>query len=93
MSPSSAFAPAAAVRELDVDGEVTLFHAPTHTALVLNDTASDVWRLLDGERTVAQIVELLARAYDADADTVRAGVHAALEQLAAHRVLDGHARP
>ncbi|TDD98949.1 PqqD family protein [Jiangella asiatica] len=93
MSSSPAFAPAAAIRELDVDGEVTLYHEPTRTALVLNQTASDVWRLLDGQRTVAEIVELLARAYDTDADTVRSGVHTALEQLAAHRVLDGHARP
>ena len=31
--------------------------------LVLNETASDVWRLLDGELTLTDIVSLLARAY------------------------------
>ncbi|SEF17199.1 PqqD family protein [Jiangella alba] len=78
-----------AVRELDVDGAVTLFHEPTQTALVLNETASDVWRLLDGRRTVADIVDELAQVYAADAGTIRSGVHAALRQLADHHVLDG----
>lgn len=78
-----------AVRELDVDGAVTLFHEPTQTALVLNETASDVWRLLDGRRTVADIVEELAQVYAADAGTIRSGVQAALRQLADHHVIDG----
>lgn len=84
---ASAPSPAPAVRELDIDGEVTLFHEPTQTALVLNATASDVWRLLDGQRTVEQIVALLARSYATDAGTVRVDVQAALDQLAAHHVL------
>ncbi|WP_158564246.1 PqqD family protein [Jiangella anatolica] len=84
----SAPAPAAAVREMDIDGEVTLFHEPTHTALVLNETAGDVWRLVDGERTVDEIVRLLASSYGASDDDVRAGVEAALDELVAHHVVD-----
>jgi hypothetical protein len=73
---------------MDIDGEVTLFHEPTQTALVLNETAGDVWRLVDGERTVDHIVRLLASSYGTDADDVRADVEAALEQLVAHHVVD-----
>lgn len=89
MTASTLFARADAVRELDVDGAVTLFHEPTQTALVLNETASDVWRLLDGRRTVAEIIEELARVYTADAAAIRSGVQAALRQLSEHHVIDG----
>nr|WP_246400617.1 PqqD family protein [Jiangella mangrovi] len=73
---------------MDIDGEVTLFHEPTQTALVLNETAGDVWRLVDGERTADDIVRLLASSYGAGPDDVRGGVEAALAQLAAHHVVD-----
>lgn len=89
MTASTPFSRADAVRELDVDGEITLFHEPTQTALVLNGTASDVWRLLDGRRTIADIVGELSRVYTADTDTIRSGVHVALRQLADHHVIDG----
>jgi hypothetical protein len=80
--------PAPTVREMEIDGDITLFHTETQEALVLNPTAGDVWRLLDGERDVSQIVELLSRAYAEDAETVRAGVEAALAQFRQHDVLE-----
>lgn len=75
------------VRELDVDGSVTLFHTGTQTALVLNATASDVWRLLDGKRQVDEIVSVLSDTYSADTDALRAGVEDALTQLREHDLL------
>ncbi|NED99624.1 PqqD family protein [Phytoactinopolyspora halotolerans] len=75
------------VREMEIDGDITLFHAATQTALVLNGTASDVWRLIDGERTLEEIVAALDQAYDADPETVRAGVDSALTQLREHGLL------
>ncbi|WP_165367922.1 PqqD family protein [Phytoactinopolyspora endophytica] len=80
--------PEPSVREMEIDGDITLFHTGTQTALVLNGTASDVWRLVDGERTVSEIAEMLDEVYDADAETVRAGVDTALAQLEEHGVLD-----
>lgn len=76
------------VRELEVDGEITLYHEERRTALVLNGTASDVWRLIDGTRGPDEIAQLLARAYDADNETVQQGVRSALDQLRDHHVLD-----
>lgn len=80
-------APAPSVREMEIDGEITLYHELTQTALVLNSTASDVWRLVDGRRSVADIVALLSSSYAADAETVRAGVESAVDQLARHHLV------
>lgn len=79
----------ASVREMEIDGEITLFDAATQTALVLNQTASDVWRLIDGERTPDAIAHVLGHAYDADPVTVRTGVDAALAELREHGLVDG----
>ncbi|PSL04745.1 coenzyme PQQ synthesis protein D (PqqD) [Haloactinopolyspora alba] len=75
---------ATSVRELEIDGEITLFHEPTQTALVLNTTASDVWRLIDGHRSAADIAALLASSYGADPEVVRTDVESALDTLSGH---------
>ena len=81
-------APRARVRELDIDGEITLYDGTTSTALVLNRTASDVWRLLDGQRSVADIVALLSTAYAVDETTLQAGVEDTLARLRSHGLLE-----
>lgn len=80
--------PGESVRALDIDGEITLFHESTQTALVLNTTASDVWRLIDGRRSVDDIVSLLSSSYEADATTVGAGVRSAVDQLVGHQFVE-----
>lgn len=60
--------------ESEVDGQVSLFHPETQEATLLNQTASDVWRLADGTQTLDQIVELLAQAYGVAPDSIRADV-------------------
>jgi hypothetical protein len=85
---AGALKPGAWVRELDIDGTITLFHTETQTALVLNDTASDVWRLLDGSRDVDDIVTELIRQYDAEEERIRTGVADGLAQLKQHRLLE-----
>lgn len=84
------FAPRASVRELEIDGEITLFHTETNTALVLNETASDVWRLLDGERTSDEIVRLLRATYDVDERVLAGGVEDALHQFSRHNLIEAH---
>jgi len=39
--------------------------------MVLNATATDVWLLSDGEHTLLEMVELLARAYGVEPDDIR----------------------
>jgi hypothetical protein len=49
--------------------------------VVLNATASDVWRLCDGEQTLDEIVDLLASAYQAEASVIRPDVEKTIADL------------
>lgn len=62
--------PAAGVLEREIDGCLALLSPSEERVLLLNETASDVWRLVDGQLTLDGIVDLLARAYDVDADLI-----------------------
>ena len=62
--------PALGVMEREVAGCVVLLSPDQAELLVLNETASDVWRLVDGELTLSDIVSLLARAYGVDPQAI-----------------------
>jgi Coenzyme PQQ synthesis protein D (PqqD) len=66
--------PRATVQALELDGDISLYDSATSQALVLNTTASDVWRLLDGEHTMDEVVGLLAAAYAVDTASIRPDV-------------------
>jgi len=70
--------PAPGVEEMEIGDEISLYNPATDQVLVLNATASDVWRLSDGEHTLEEIVSKLASAYAVDADTVHADVAGAV---------------
>ncbi len=59
------------VVETDIDDDISLFDPTTREVFVLNGTASDVWRLCDGDHTLEEIVALLAAAYGTDAASIR----------------------
>jgi hypothetical protein len=69
------------VREVDIDGCVSLYRRGHDAVLVLNETASDVWRLADGSLDDVEIVGLLARAYGVEPDVIEADVHATIARL------------
>ena len=69
------------LEELDIDGRVNLYHPTLDQVLVLNETASDVWRLCDGEHTLEEIVNLLTHAYGVDQLRVRAEVLATVQRF------------
>jgi hypothetical protein len=77
------------VRALELDGDISLYDRASHRALVLNSTASDVWRLLDGEHTVEEVVRLLASAYTTDPTAIRADVERTVATLAEAGLLSG----
>lgn len=56
--------------EVGVDGEISIYNPSTEQVTVLNGTASDVWRLADGEHTLDEIVELLASSYQVSRDEI-----------------------
>jgi hypothetical protein len=49
--------------------------------LVLNPTASDVWRLSDGEHTLEEMVRLLAVAYQVRPEDIRIDVEQAVRNI------------
>ncbi len=48
---------------------------------VLNETGARIWNLLDGQRSLADIGDILVREYSIDSDTVQADVVEIVEQL------------
>jgi len=67
-----------------IDGELLLYHPGETKMLYCNQTASLVWELCDGQRSVEEIVGLLSEAFPDAVDTIPADVKATLEQLRQH---------
>ncbi len=64
-----------------IDGELLLFHPSATKILYCNQTASLVWQLCDGQRTVQEIITLLKAAYPEAAETIATEVNATLQQF------------
>jgi hypothetical protein len=59
---------------VELDGRALLYAAERSEVVVLNQTASDVWWLLDGEQNLSELLEVLARAYSTTPETIEADV-------------------
>jgi Coenzyme PQQ synthesis protein D (PqqD) len=77
-------APEAVARE--VDGNFTIYDKARDSVTVLNESASEIWRLCDG-RVGSAIVDELARRYAADPEQIRKDVESTLDELAASGLL------
>jgi len=73
--------PAPVVREVEVDGCLSLYRRDVDQVVVLNETASDVWRLADGTLDDDEIVALLAAAYGVAPEIIGDEVRATLARL------------
>lgn len=81
--------PALAAREAiarEIDGSFTIYDKDRDNVMVLNDSASEIWRLCDG-RAGNEIVDELAKRYAADRDEIQGDVESVLEQLASSGLL------
>ncbi|MBW3547420.1 MAG: PqqD family protein [Actinobacteria bacterium] len=79
--------PVPGVGELDIDGNVSVYHPTIDEVLVLNGTASDVWRLCTGEHSLAEIVTLLSLAYQVDDVHIRHEVEEIVTRLERQGIL------
>jgi len=75
--------------ESEIGDEISLYDPTTERVVVLNTTASDVWRLADGEHTVTEIVEMLARAYQVDPASIRDAVQSTVDRFLEDHLLEG----
>jgi hypothetical protein len=73
--------PAVVVREVDIDGCLSLYQRTSDRVLVLNETASDVWRLIDGTLGEDEIVATLARSYGVDPSVIAGEVRATIRRF------------
>ena len=64
-----------------LDNELLLYHPSDTKILYLNQSASLVWGLCDGEHSVAEIIDLLSQAYPEAAASIPDDVHAALTEF------------
>ncbi len=67
----------------EIDGTVTIYDPARSEVHLLNESATAVWRLLDGRRTVADVTAAVAALYGVDADEVAPHVERAVAELAA----------
>jgi hypothetical protein len=72
----------------EIDGELLLFHPGTAKMIYCNQTASVIWQLCDGERTMEEIVELLTNAYPEAADGMAEDVEATIQQFVAQNAIE-----
>lgn len=71
-----------------IDDELLLFHPGQTKIIYCNATASLVWQLCDGQRTVQEIIELLQTAYPEARNKIVTDVQATLRQFAQQGALE-----
>ena len=70
------------VLRIEDDDCALLFDPDNGRVEMLNGTAVDIWQLLDGERSLQEVVECLAERYDGFDETATRQVLAVVEHLA-----------
>ena len=64
-----------------MDGELLLYHLDETKILYCNQTASLIWHLCDGQRTVGQMIDILSEAYPKAAGTMASDVEETIQQF------------
>ena len=77
--------PALAWRELD---EATVIISPNDSVMhELNDTASFLWRNIDGHKSAADLAALLAENYEVTPDIALTDTESLLEEMSSRKLL------
>lgn len=67
-----------------LDDELLLYHPTKTTTVYMNQTASIVWQLCDGKRTVGEITELLRESFPEAGDELTVDVEKTLDTFSQH---------
>lgn len=73
---------------VDVDGRACVYSPTRNEVLFLNQSASDIWWLLESTLDVPGLVDALAHAYGVDPEVLAADVHQALAVFADAGLID-----
>jgi hypothetical protein len=71
----------------EMDEEALLYHEGLKKTIYLNETATVIWKLCDGTRTIQDIIDLLNQAYADSGDRVDTDVTEAVSRLAGEGAL------
>ena len=71
----------------EFEGELLLYHPASTRTVHLNDSASLIWNLCDGKRSIHDIVAALSEAYPESCDDIENDVKQTLNTLADQGVL------
>ena len=71
-----------------MEGEGLLYSHEKMTTIYLNESAAAIWRLCDGQRTVAQIVDFLKSAYPDLSPQLDGDVCSMIQQFVDREMLD-----
>lgn len=82
MSPALIPTPREHFQTERVDDDILLYHPGVSKTIRLNETASIIWKLCDGERTIGEITTLIAASFPDDAHRILEDVQAALQRFA-----------
>lgn len=78
----------ASLTEVEIDGEVAVYHPVSDSVVLLNPSASLIWRLTaDGAVALDDLVPPVAEAFGIDADEARRGVEAGVDVLVDEQLL------
>lgn len=67
---------------VQVEGETILYDQATHDVIYLDSSASIIWALCDGHRSVRDISHAIARAYPESRDAIPGDVQRTVAELA-----------
>ena len=59
-----------------------------HGLVALNETAADIWNILQDDHTEEEVVEILAMNYDEKKEVLAESVHAVLRELEEQEMLE-----
>ncbi len=71
-----------------IDDELLLYHPSQTTIMYCNPSASLIWQLCDGERTIEEIIALLSTAYEQPVEAMSAEVTTTLVQFHKHQAIE-----
>jgi hypothetical protein len=71
----------------EMEGEFLLYCPAKMATIYLNESAATIWRLCDGQRTVAGIIDFLRGAYPSAVRQLEADVCGAIQRFASNDML------
>jgi len=77
----------ALTHQVDETGDIIVFDQKGNQLLMLNDVGAAVWLLVDGERSVGEIAELIVETLPADVQSVESDVQRFVDSLVQNAVL------